>query len=144
MDSTDVFIFGDQTTRVEANLCDLILVRNDALLSSFLNESFLILQREISTLPAPERAPLSKFRTLGLFVEAIKSGKRHAALESACCCIYEIGYYMRCVKSHVRKALEYGSLYLHVPDWYPSKDGHTPQRMHIFLDSALAHWRQLP
>ncbi|KAF2650606.1 polyketide synthase [Lophiostoma macrostomum CBS 122681] len=96
MDSTDIFIFGDQTTRVEGNLRDLILIRNDALLASFLDESFLVLQREISTLPVSERGSLTKFRTLGLLVEVIQNGRRHAALESACLCIYEIGYYIRC------------------------------------------------
>lgn len=91
----DVYVFGDQTLRVEDNLQNLALIQDNAPLTAFLREAFSTLKREASNLSPTEKAELPQADTLGLLLDGIKRGKRHAALDSACTCIYEVGYYIQ-------------------------------------------------
>lgn len=93
--TTEVYIFGDQTKPVFRDLSNLILVGGNAILTTFLNDSFFSIQREISTLPAAERDELPRVESFGLLVEAAQKGEPHGALDSACLCAYEIGSYIQ-------------------------------------------------
>lgn len=93
--STDVYIFGDQTLCVLKNLQNLLLVHDNAPLSIFLDEAFSVVHREISCLPSTEKDRFPRAETFGLLLDAIQNGKHHAALDSACVCVYEIGSYLQ-------------------------------------------------
>ncbi|THC96964.1 hypothetical protein EYZ11_003572 [Aspergillus tanneri] len=96
---TDIYLFGDQTVRVEESLHALLHTRDNPTLTSFLNEAFLAIQHEISQLPAGERGSLPTTETLGLLLDMIKKGHRHAAFESALICLCEIAEYIRCAQT---------------------------------------------
>lgn len=91
---TDVYVFGDQSLRVEDSLQNLALIQDNAPLALFLREAFSTLKREAANLSPIEKAGLPQADTLGLLLDGMKRGERHAALDSACACIYEVGYYI--------------------------------------------------
>lgn len=94
--STNIYLFGDQTIRVQGHLQGLLYVADNGILTSFLEKAFLAIQQEISRLPAAERDAFPQTETLGLLLDSInRNGKHHAALESALVCIYELGYYIK-------------------------------------------------
>ena len=93
--TTEIYIFGDQTKPVFRELGNLILVGGNFILTTFLNESFFSIQREISALPSTERDELPRAESFGLLVEAARKGEPHGALDSACLCAYEIGSYIQ-------------------------------------------------
>lgn len=90
----DVYIFGDQTAHVASKLQDLLQIKGNNTLTSFLFEGYLAIRQEIARLPASEQDDLPQTETLGLLLDAIKKGKRHPALDSALLCLYEIGEYV--------------------------------------------------
>lgn len=92
--STNVYIFGDQSNAVHDKLQGLLQVKDNAILSRFLSESFLVIRHEIQALPAREKDCIPPAESLGLLLEAVRRTGSHAALESSFLCIYEIGYYI--------------------------------------------------
>ncbi|KAI6756980.1 hypothetical protein HG530_011578 [Fusarium avenaceum] len=92
-----VFIFGDQSVPILDALQAMLLIRDNAILKQYLDEAFLALRREISTLPAQERSSFSKAETLGLVLEDVRKGQDGAALDSALLCLYEIAYYIELI-----------------------------------------------
>jgi naphtho-gamma-pyrone polyketide synthase len=95
--AANVYVFGDQTLSVDEPLQNLLLVHN-VNIRNFLHGSFLALQHEITRLPASEKNSFPNCETLGLLVETTSRAGRHAALESAFTCIYEIAYYIQYVR----------------------------------------------
>ena len=91
---TDVFVFGDQTAPVLDQLHRLLLVRDNVHLATFFTEAFNAIRHEIALLPAAERRQFPQREALALLVEALRTSRPHAALDSALCCVYEIGYYI--------------------------------------------------
>ncbi|KAE8373992.1 hypothetical protein BDV26DRAFT_296398 [Aspergillus bertholletiae] len=89
-----VYLFGDQTVRVDGPLHNLLRVKDSPALNSFLDEAFLAIRRQISLLPVNERTSLPDSHTLPLLLDAVRRGRRHVALESALVCLYEIGQYI--------------------------------------------------
>ncbi|KAF3386933.1 Conidial pigment polyketide synthase alb1 [Penicillium rolfsii] len=90
-----IFVLGDQTVRVESSLQELLYSCHNTTLSGFLSESYQAVRREISRLPANERASIPQPETLALLLDASRKGKRHPAWDSALLCLYEIGEYIR-------------------------------------------------
>ncbi|ENH68137.1 Aflatoxin biosynthesis polyketide synthase [Fusarium oxysporum f. sp. cubense race 1] len=92
--STDVYVFGDQSTPVLDKLQALLRVKDNALLTSFLGEAFLAVRHEIVSLSSIERKSIPEAESLSLLLEGVRRSEPHAALDSAFVCIYEIGYYI--------------------------------------------------
>lgn len=90
----NIYIFGDQTVRVDDAVHKLLHVKNNPILKSFLDESFAAIRKQIFLLPANERTSLPDAHTLPLLLEAVRRGRRHVALESALVCLCEIGQYI--------------------------------------------------
>jgi naphtho-gamma-pyrone polyketide synthase len=90
-----IFVFGDQTVRVDSSLQELLYSRHNTTLSEFLSEGYQAVRREISRLPAIERGSIPQPETLALLLDASRKGKRHPAWDSALLCLYEIGEYIR-------------------------------------------------
>ncbi|CAJ0552555.1 Ff.00g006330.m01.CDS01 [Fusarium sp. VM40] len=97
MQPQKVFIFGDQSVPILDALQTTLLIRDNAILKQYLDEAFLALRREISTLPAQERSSFSQAETLGLVLEDVRKGQHGAALDSALLCLYEIAYYIELI-----------------------------------------------
>lgn len=93
--TTEIYIFGDQTRPVFRDLGNLILVGGNPILTTFLNESFFSIQREISSLRTTEKNELPQVESFGLLVEAAQKSEPHGALDSACLCAYEVGSYIQ-------------------------------------------------
>nr|ALQ32777.1 putative polyketide synthase [Fusarium babinda] len=91
---TDVYVFGDQSIPVLDKLQGLLLVKDNALLTSFLTEAFLAIRREIVALPTTERNSIPQAESLGLLLDGVKRNEPHPALDSVFLCIYEFGYYI--------------------------------------------------
>ncbi|KNB01535.1 hypothetical protein FOXG_04757 [Fusarium oxysporum f. sp. lycopersici 4287] len=92
--STDVYVFGDQSTPVLDKLQALLRVKDNALLTYFLGEAFLAVRHEIVSLSSIERKSIPEAESLSLLLEGVRRSEPHAALDSAFVCIYEIGYYI--------------------------------------------------
>ncbi|EXL92030.1 polyketide synthase [Fusarium oxysporum II5] len=92
--STDLYVFGDQSTPVLDKLQTLLRVKDNALLTSFLGEAFLAVRHEIVSLSSIERKSIPEAESLSLLLEGVRRSEPHAALDSAFVCIYEIGYYI--------------------------------------------------
>ncbi|KAI1126483.1 polyketide synthase [Nemania abortiva] len=90
----DVYIFGDQSIPVLDKLQRLMHVKDNALLNSFVNESFLAVRRETNSLSSIDRQSIAQAENLGLLLEMVGKSTPHAALDSCFLCIYEIGYYL--------------------------------------------------
>ncbi|KAB8262554.1 hypothetical protein BDV32DRAFT_147475 [Aspergillus pseudonomiae] len=89
-----IYLFGDQTVRVDDALHKLLYVKNSPTLKSFLDEAFAAIRKEIFILPANERTSLPDAHTLPLLLGAVRNGRRHVALDSALVCLYEIAQYI--------------------------------------------------
>ena len=92
--STDIFVFGDQSTAVLDKLQKLLHVKDNAILRSFLSEAFLAIRHETESLPSRDKESVAQAESLGLLLEAARTSTGHAALDSSFLCIYEIGYYI--------------------------------------------------
>ncbi|KAI1152845.1 polyketide synthase [Nemania diffusa] len=90
----DVYIFGDQSIPVLDKLKNLLRVKDNTFLNSFVNESFLAVQRETNSLASIDRQSIAQAENLGLLLEMVGKSAPHAALDSCFLCIYEIGYYL--------------------------------------------------
>ncbi|KAJ5947462.1 Type I Polyketide synthases (Type I PKS) [Penicillium verhagenii] len=90
-----IYLFGDQTIHADSSLQELLYFSNNKTVSILLSEAYQAIRKEISCLPATERALFPQPETLGLLLDAVKKGKRHPALESALLCLYEIAEYIR-------------------------------------------------
>lgn len=88
----DVYIFGDQSIPVLDKLQRLLHVKDNALLNSFVNESFLAVRRETNSLSSLDRQSIGQAENLGLLLETVGKSAPHAALDSCFLCMYEIGY----------------------------------------------------
>ncbi|KAE8360308.1 hypothetical protein BDV27DRAFT_167918 [Aspergillus caelatus] len=90
----NIYLFGDQTIRVDDALYKLLHVKDNPTLKSFLDEAFAVIRKQIFLLPANERTSLPDAHTLPLLLDAVRNGRRHVALESALVCLCEIGQYI--------------------------------------------------
>ncbi|KAI0115705.1 polyketide synthase [Nemania sp. FL0031] len=90
----DVYVFGDQSIPILDKLQRLLHVKDNALLSSFVNESFLAVRQETNSLSSIDRQSIPQAENLGLLLEIVGKSAPHAALDSCFLCIYEIGYYL--------------------------------------------------
>ena len=90
----DLYVFGDQTAPFEQALQDLLLTRDHPLVTRFLTDVFTELHDEIEQLSALERKRIPWAETLGLLIGKITAGQRHAGLDSALVCAFEIAQYL--------------------------------------------------
>ncbi|KAM0226570.1 hypothetical protein ACHAQD_000494 [Fusarium lateritium] len=94
MYSSNVYVFGDQSTPVLGDLQGLLRINNNALLQTFFNEAFVAIQRETEVLHPIDKKHMVRAESLSLLIDEVKRGATHAALESCFLCIYEVGYYL--------------------------------------------------
>ncbi|KXH68541.1 hypothetical protein CSAL01_02198 [Colletotrichum salicis] len=91
----EVFLFGDQTTRFEPALQELLLNKNSPYLTAFIDRIKITLKKEISSLPATERQLFPPFVDIGDLVSKFQQGAKNPALESVLACLYQLCAYIQ-------------------------------------------------
>lgn len=92
--SSHIILFGDQTNAVEDKLQALLADSGNVILVDFLDTAFRAVQRSIYSIPRTDAVLLPRSETLGLLIDAVRAGTRHAALDNALLCMYEIGQFV--------------------------------------------------
>lgn len=90
-----VFLFGDQTTAFETDLRQLLHVRDNATLTSFLTKANAALRDEIAKLPAAKREPFPRFTDLLDLVNGYQETQSHPALALALLCLNQLGRFIK-------------------------------------------------
>ncbi|KAL2132795.1 hypothetical protein VTI74DRAFT_3364 [Chaetomium olivicolor] len=93
--STRVFLFGDQTADFVPKLRDLLTVRDNPILTAFLDQAHYVVRAQmIQALPPQEHKP-SRTANLGEMVQKYADGKLNPAFQTALSCICQLGSFMR-------------------------------------------------
>ena len=92
-----VLLFGDQSKDVSSDLRELVSVKDNPLLLSFIEKAYITLRDEVARDPRTAR-DLPGFTSVeNLLWRYSESGVRHPAIESALVCIYQIASLLRFV-----------------------------------------------
>lgn len=89
-----VYLFGDQTSDIDAGLRNLLQAQRHTIVSSFFQRCFCALRREISSLPLSEQRTFPRFTSIiDLLAKRYENGS-NPALESALTCIFQLGCFI--------------------------------------------------
>ena len=92
---THVYVFGDQTFVITDLISGVLRTYDDALLQSFLHQSFLTLKREVQRLGLEQRTQCPRFSKLLDLVPLWGAGTLNPALAQALTCITHLGVFIR-------------------------------------------------
>ncbi|KAL4876805.1 beta-ketoacyl synthase [Aspergillus karnatakaensis] len=93
-ESTRLFLFGDQTYDFVPELRDLLTVRNNPILTAFLDQSHYVVRAQmIQSLP-PKEHKQSRTASLAEIVQKYADGKLPSAFQTALSCITQLGSFM--------------------------------------------------
>lgn len=96
--SSQVLLFGDQTTSSQASLKRLLSVKHNALLTTFFERVFFALRQETSRLPVSFQDQFPRFTSLlDLLARHTESKVKNPALESAFHTLNQLASFVRCV-----------------------------------------------
>ena len=95
MESCQVFLFGDLTVSFEDDLRQLLHVKGNGALSSFLDQVSFALREEFGKLSATKQDLLPNFTTLVDLLFKLREAEGAPALKSALLCLYQIGQFIR-------------------------------------------------
>lgn len=90
-----IYLFGDQTENINANLRALLLSNNNCLLTSFFERACHALRAEIGLLPHRDRVTFPRFSTIAELLSIQRSGVANPALDQALTCVYQFGCFIR-------------------------------------------------
>jgi naphtho-gamma-pyrone polyketide synthase len=92
--STQLLLFGDQTTSIETGLRQLLRIKGNVVLTAFLEQVHFAIRKEISHLSVSERGHFPRSTSV---VELLTkyNEKRNAALDSTLTCIYQLGCFIK-------------------------------------------------
>ncbi|KAI0017593.1 ketoacyl-synt-domain-containing protein [Xylariomycetidae sp. FL0641] len=93
-DSMKLYLFGDQTFDIQADLKSLLRCRQDPVLEDFLEKAYEALRVEIYSLPSEVRDDLPRFTSLDDLVLWKQDGVRCIALDMAVTCLYQLGAFI--------------------------------------------------
>jgi naphtho-gamma-pyrone polyketide synthase len=93
--STQIFVFGDQTHSFESGLRWLFQRKDNVLLLSFFERTHYALRLEISKLGVHERDLFPRFTSLVDLLANYRKSTNNPALESAFTTIHQIGCFIR-------------------------------------------------
>lgn len=98
MDSTTrLYLFGDQTFDVSANVKSMMQHRGNPLLENFLSKAYEVVRKEVYSLPPQVRDDLPRLSSLDDFLLRKQSGARSVALDMAATITYQLGMFIRYV-----------------------------------------------
>ncbi|KAL6716883.1 hypothetical protein ACLMJK_004795 [Lecanora helva] len=95
MEPCQVFLFGDLTKPFEEDLRQLLHVRGNGALSSFLDQVGFALREEIGKLSSRQQELFPRFTTLVDLLSSLKTLKGIPALRFSLVCLYQIGQFIR-------------------------------------------------
>ena len=92
--SSQIFIFGDQTTAFDKELRQLLHVKDNVVLRSFFERTTYALRVEIAQLPAPKREKFPRFTNLLDLLARRRELENNPALELALLCISQLACFI--------------------------------------------------
>jgi hypothetical protein len=93
--SIDIYLFGDQSEKIDEGLKILICSDRDAILDSFLTKSYEAIRHEIQNITASKLRVSSKFSSLLDLLALRQDGLQSVPLDHALTVIYQIGLFIR-------------------------------------------------
>lgn len=90
-----LYLFGDQTYDVADTLQDLTHVRDDALVSDFLEKASGVLKHEVSCLTAKQREQCPRFARILDLLPYYRAGTLNPALVQALTCVAQLGLFLQ-------------------------------------------------
>ena len=94
-DLRTVYLFGDDVQVVSRELAMLLRVKNDAVLTSFLEQTYRALRAHIGLLPQTVQDELPRFRSIAELNLLGRRGGMHPALRQALLCIQQFESFIR-------------------------------------------------
>jgi naphtho-gamma-pyrone polyketide synthase len=91
----EVFVFGDQSTRFTPSLQDLLLKGNSPYLTHFVEQVHALFNKEISSLPIPQRRLFPAFTNIQELVSKSDWDGGNPALTSALACFYHLASFIQ-------------------------------------------------
>lgn len=92
--STQLLLFGDQTSGFESGLRQLLGIKGNGALTTFLERAHFAIRHEVAQLPLPDRVLFPRFTSIMDLLSGCEE-KGNAALESALTCIYQLGCFIK-------------------------------------------------
>ncbi|PWY86434.1 ketoacyl-synt-domain-containing protein [Aspergillus sclerotioniger CBS 115572] len=89
-----VYLFGDQTSDIEAGLRRLLQSKNSTIVQSFFQQCFHALRQEIAKLPPSQRKLFPRFTSIVDLLTRHRQSEPSPVLESALTCIYQLGCFI--------------------------------------------------
>jgi len=109
MDSTSsIYVFGDQTNAFEANLTQILHIKNNSVLTTFLEQTHYALRVEISRLPILQKGLFPRFTSIIDLLARNSDSGSNPALESALICLTQLACFIRyvCLSPFVPKSAD--------------------------------------
>ena len=100
MEFCQVFLFGDLTVPFEEDLRQLLHIKGNGSLSSFLDQAGFALREEFGHLASRQQELLPRFTTLIDLLFKLNESAGAPALRSALLCLYQIGQFIRYELQH--------------------------------------------
>ncbi|PYH96131.1 conidial yellow pigment biosynthesis polyketide synthase [Aspergillus ellipticus CBS 707.79] len=94
-----VYLFGDQTSDIEAGLRRLLQAKNNTIVQSFFQQCFHALRQEIARLPPSQRKLFPRFTSIVDLLSKHRESGPSPVLESALTCIYQLGCFIHSKKA---------------------------------------------
>lgn len=95
--TVQIFLFGDQTSAFEADLRQLLHVKDNEVLTSFLTKANLALRLEITKLPPSQQEQFPRFSTLIDLLNGFRKYGSHPALELGLLCLNQLARFIKSV-----------------------------------------------
>ncbi|GCB19650.1 conidial yellow pigment biosynthesis polyketide synthase [Aspergillus awamori] len=89
-----VYLFGDQTSDIEAGLRRLLQAKNSTIVQSFFQQCFHAIRQEIAKLPPSHRKLFPRFTSIVDLLSRSRESGPSPVLESALTCIYQLGCFI--------------------------------------------------
>ena len=93
--TVQVFLFGDQTSAFETDLRQLLHVKGNEILTSFLSKANLALRFEIAKLPPSQQEVFPRFTTLIDLLNGFRDYRSHPALELGLLCLNQLARFIK-------------------------------------------------
>jgi len=93
--STRVFLFGDQTTDFVPKLRELLTIRDNPLLTAFLEQAHYVVRAQMMQVLPPGEHKVSRTANLAEMVQKYADGKLSPAFQTALSCICQLGSFMQ-------------------------------------------------
>lgn len=93
--SSQLFLFGDQTVAFEKNLKELLHVKDNQILQSFLDKAGFQLRLEISDLPSYQQTWFPRFTTIIDLASKLNETVGSSVLKFALLSLCQLGYFIK-------------------------------------------------